>query len=239
LCTLALGLLGIFPAPAQKQVTALAGLALTPYIIQDRDCGIEVDILRQALALSGYTVKLEYVPFARVPVSIRNREADCALTINEASGIPGVFYSRSHVRYQNVAIALRSSHLRIASMMDLKRYKVIAFQEATSYLGPAFREVATADGTGYSEMANQDTQVKMLFSGRTDVVVMDINIFKYIRQAIRDVDVSPDVDIFPVFKPTRYKIGFIDPALCDRFNEGLARLRASGKYNLILKHYIK
>jgi ABC-type amino acid transport substrate-binding protein len=47
------------------------------------------------------------------------------------------------------------------------------------------------------------------------------------------------VDIFPVFKPTRYKIGFIDPALCDRFNEGLARLRASGKYNLILKHYIK
>ena len=226
-------------ARAQAQLRAVAGLALPPYVIRDGEDGIEVDILRQALALSGYTVRLDFVPFARVPVSLKNREADCALTINESSGITGVFYSQSHVKYQNVAIALRSRGYRIRGTEDLKPYRVIAFQGALNYLGQAFRAMAEGKATGYSEMANQDTQIKMLYSERTDIIVMDINIFHYLRRSIRDVDISPEVAIFEIFKPTYYKVAFTDPEPCRRFNEGLARLRSSGRYEAIFRRYLR
>jgi polar amino acid transport system substrate-binding protein len=79
----------------------------------------------------------------------------------------------------------------------------------------------------------------MLFKDRADVLVMDINIFKYFRQNIEDMDVSPAVTFFKIFPPTAYKVAFTDETVRDKFNAGLKAIKASGKYAAIFKTYIK
>jgi len=223
---------------AQNQVTAVVGLTLPPYIMQGTDNGVDADIVRSALAAEHYTLKLEYVPFARVSVSMANKTADAAFPINEASGVTGVYYSDSHISYQNVVVALKSRGLTIRSPSDLAGLRVVAFGEAPNYLGPEFAAMAKAN-KNYYEIADQEAQVKMLFKDRTDAVVMDINIFKYFRQNIKDMDVSQDVTFYKIFPPTPYKVAFTSKEVRDKFNEGLKAIKASGKYAAIFATYIK
>ncbi len=117
-----------------KELKVAVGLALPPYIIENTKSGLEVDILKEALAASGHTIKLEFLPFARVPITMKDKTVDCALTINESSGITA-FYSDSHIAYQNVAISLKSKNVVVNTIADLKKYKIVAFQDATKYLG--------------------------------------------------------------------------------------------------------
>ncbi len=237
---IAAALLGGHDLSAQTQLTAVVGLALPPYVIKEKDNGLEVDIVRQALKYSNYTLKLQYVPFARVPISLGEKSVDCALTINESSETKGVFYSQSHITYQNVVVGLKSKNLKIASITDLKPIRVVAFQGATNYLGAEFAAIAKAKGSiGYSEIADQEAQVKMLFIDHADVLVMDINIFKYFRQAIKDMDVSAEITYYQIFTPTQYKVAFTSKEVRDKFDDGLAKLKASGKYMEIFKSYIK
>ncbi len=227
-------------AAVAAELKIAVGLALPPYIIEGSNTGIEVDIVQQALLESGNTIKLVYLPFVRVPVSLTDGTADAALTINESSGIKNIFYSDSHISYQNVAVSLKSKNLKIGSVADLSKVSVVAFQNATKYLGSGFADMAKGNSK-YSELGIQDSQVKMLFAGRADVVVMDINIFKYFRQKVnsKDADVNQEIVIHEIFAPTAYKVGFKDKALCEKFNAGLKKLKSSGKYGTIWKKYIK
>ena len=223
---------------AQTVIKAVVGLSLPPYVIQGSDNGVDADIVRQALAAGNYALKLDYVPFARVAVSMANKTADAAFPINEGSGVTGVYYSDSHISYQNVVVGLKSRSLKIGSVADLKGLRVVAFGDARNYLGADFAAMAKAN-KNYYEIADQESQVKMLFKDRADVLVMDINIFKYFRQSIKDMDVSPEVTFFKVFEPTPYKVAFTSKDVCDRFNTGLKAIKASGKYNEIFNTYIK
>ncbi len=229
---------GAAAAGAQGVIKAVVGLSLPPYIMQGSDTGVDADIVRQALAAENYTLKLEYVPFARVAVSMANKTADAAFPINEASGVSGVFYSDSHISYQNVVVALKSRSLKVGSVSDLKNMRVVAFGDARNYLGPDFAAMAKSN-KNYYEIADQESQVKMLYKDRADVLVMDINIFKYFRQNIKDMDVSQDAVFYNLFEPTAYKVAFTSKDVCDKFNAGLKALKASGKYDQIFKTYIK
>ena len=223
---------------AQTVIRAVVGLSLPPYVIQGSDNGVDADIVRQALAASNYTLKLDYVPFARVAVSMTNKTADAAFPINEASGVTGVYYSDSHISYQNVVVGLKSKSLKIGSVEDLKGLRVVAFGDAKNYLGTDFAAMAKAN-KNYYEIADQESQVKMLFKDRADVLVMDINIFKYFRQNIKDMDASQEVTFFKIFDPTPYKVAFTSKEVRDKFNAGLKAIKASGKYNEIFNTYIK
>jgi polar amino acid transport system substrate-binding protein len=223
---------------AQTEIKAVVGLSLPPYIMQGGDNGVEADIVRQALLSEKYDLKLEYVPFARVSVSMGNKTADCAFPINEGSGVTGVYYSDSHISYQNVVVALTSRGLAVKSIADLKRLRVVAFGDAKNYLGPEYAAMAK-ENKNYSEIADQEAQVKMLFKDRADVLVTDINIFKYFRQNITDMNVSQPVTYYKIFPATAYKVAFTDKAVRDKFNAGLKAIKASGKYAAIFKMYIK
>jgi len=223
---------------AGKELKVAVGLALPPYIIQETGVGIEVDILKQALADAGYTVKLIFVPMARIKVALSDGTADAALTITEASGVTSAFYSDSHVSYKNAVITLKSRALKIAGIPDLAKLDLVAFQDALLYLSADYAAMAKGNAK-YSELADQQSQVKMLFAGRTDAIIMDINIYKYFKKMIKDIDVSQDVVIHEIFAPSNYKIGFKEKAVCDLFNAGLKKLKSSGKYESIISAYIK
>ncbi|MFC3149923.1 substrate-binding periplasmic protein [Litoribrevibacter euphylliae] len=213
------------------------GLALPPYVIADNDSGMELDIVREALRLSGHTSEPVYLPFGRVPKSVEEGASDAALTVTESSGLNNVHYSDSHITYQNVAVSLAVNKFPINSVADLSSRSVIAFQDATKYLGGQFANMASSNKR-YSEKAKQSKQITMLFAERVESVVMDINIFKYFRAAEQKVKTDSDVTIHEIFEPSHYKVGFRRQQHRDDFNKGLKQLKESGQYEAILKKYV-
>jgi len=220
-----------------RDVKVAVGHALPPYIFPETGVGIEIDIVRQALAPGGFEVEPVYLPLARVPHQLAAGKVDAALTISASSGLENVHYSDSHVAYRNVAVSLAQSGLRIDSVADLAGKSVIGFQNATAYLGEEFAAVATANRR-YSELADQERQVKMLCLGRAQVIVADVNIYRYYSQNTASVDTTIATVIHPIFPATPYQVAFLDPDLRDRFNRGLAALRESGEYAAIIAKYV-
>lgn len=235
LCCLLAGL----PAAAEELQTAI-GLSLPPYIIADENRGMEFDVAKEAMAKAGYTLAPKYVPFARVRKSLEEKSVDAALTVNPAMNLKGVCLTEPVITYQNVAVTLKDSGIDINSVSDLGGYKMIGFQGAQDILGPDFK-AQSEKSPDYSEVPDQEKQVQMLFLGRTQVFVGDINIFKYFRQALADAgkDVGAEVNIHEIFEPTPYSIGFVDEAVCKKVNAALAELRGSGRHAEILNSYVQ
>lgn len=188
---IALFILTMAASTSAKEINLVAGLSLPPYIIQETNKGMEQDIISEALGLKGHTLKLKYVPFVRVVVDYKKN--DGAVTINESSGIKGN-YSDVVMVYQNYAISLLDKGIKINEIKDLGDKNIVAFQNATKYLGDAYAETVKGNKK-YKEQGKQDLQVKLLYSGRADAIVSDINIFKYYRNQLKDFDTSASLII--------------------------------------------
>jgi len=137
--------------------------------------------VKEALAFKGHQMIEKYMPFIRVNNELDKRRVDGALTISEASGIKDIYYSDSHITYQNVVISLTGNNYKIDSISDLSGRNVLVFADAAIYIGTEYAEMAE-NNPDYNELNQQENQVAMLFKGRADVLVCDINIFKYYRQ---------------------------------------------------------
>lgn len=223
-----------------KELKMGIGLALPPYIIKDHQeaKGFEYEVVKEALAKKGYKVKPRFLPFGRLTAKGVFKKIDGVLTTNEASGLKNIHYSDSHVTYQNVAITLKKNNKNINSIADLGQGTVLAFQNATKYLGETYKRVVSKN-KGYREIADQEAQVARLFMGKTDALVGDINIFKYFRMNTKRSDTSAPIRIHKIFSPVHYKVGFVDIKVRDDFNSGLKSLRESGAYEKIVARYIK
>ncbi len=221
-----------------KELKIAIGLSLPPYFIEGKAEGMEFEVIQQALAVKGHTFKPEYLPFARVTKAIEDKQVDGAATIREDSGIK-TNYSSEHITYQNFAITLKEKNLKIDSIADLNGKSIAAFQNAKKYLGPDFAKMADAN-KAYVEHATQQTQNKLLFSGRVDVVVGDKNIFNYFTPQIsKEVSTDKELVFHPIFPATQYKMGFTDAQIRDDFNEGLKQIKANGAYQKIIEKYSK
>lgn len=211
---------------------------LPPYIISDQNQGVELDIVREALALKGHSIKTVFLPIKRVSSFFDKGKVDAALTVNELSSLKHAHYSDPYITYQNVVIGLAERNLKIETLKDLDGYSLVAFQHAEQYLGEDFAAMARRNAK-YSERADQNLQISLLFSKRTDLVVMDINIYKYYKKLETFADTSQPVSVFKLFPPSNYKVAFRDKSIQEDFNEGLRMLRVSGRYQEIIRSYIE
>src|SRR3546814_17030511 len=91
--------------------------------------------------------------------------------------------------YQNIAFTLERNRLPINEVADLAYYDVMAFQHARRLLGPALLQ-AQRINTRYHEVANQMLHVRALFTGRTDVVIADRRISRFLLHS-SDAGVDP------------------------------------------------
>lgn len=214
------------------------GLSLPPYVIADERRGMEYDIVREALADAGYEMVPVFIAFGDVPRAIADGIADAAMTVTDAT-VPDQPLSDVHITYQNVAITLRSRHLAIGEIADLKGFSILVFQKAGDYLPALFAETVAGE-PGYRETAEQFRQPLELYRGEIDVVVADINIFNWFRSDPRvraDADNAQAITVHSLFAPTPYRVAFGDPAARDAFNHALAGLHASGRYAAIVASY--
>jgi polar amino acid transport system substrate-binding protein len=207
-----------------------------PYIFENEARGLEYDIVMTAAQRGGLEPVAYYAPMERLNLMLSKDQLDVIATTNERSG-GSIFYSDAYIRYQNVAVALRSRNLDIQRISDLVGYSVNAFQRARFLLGSEYQAMAE-NNPRYREEAFQIARNRMLYSGRVEVVVTDMRILRYFnREVYAQVDVSQPLTLYPVFAATDYKLGCRQQAHCERFNQGLAMIRENGEYRSIERRY--
>lgn len=221
-----------------RDVLMAVGRSLPPYVIVDEWRGLEYDIVREALAVEGHTLKPHFTTFARVVRELESGGADAAMTMRPDSGVRAC-YSDVHISYRNYAISLAKNNLTIKTVRDLTDRSVLAFQNASLYLGDAYREMAERN-PAYREDAQQSLQPIMLFLERVDVVVADRNIFAWFAdqpEVKSRVSTTAALRFHPIFPQTDYRVAFKDKVLCDSFNRGLKKIRENGLYDKISLRY--
>jgi len=207
-----------------------------PYVFENERRGLEYDIVAAAARAAGYELEVYYAPMERLHLALSRGTLDGIATTNAYSGLEA-HYSEPYVYCHNVVLALSSRGYRITSIADLGRYSISTFQRARRLLGPEFQAMAEANPR-YREEAQQINRNRLLYSGRTDVVVGDPRIMRYFNREVgAQVDTTQPVTQYMLFPPTAYSVGFRLDEQRVRFNQGLAAIRANGEYLRIEQRY--
>lgn len=236
------GGLAVASAQAQQSGRGVLEIGLrpvAPYVIQKPDGslgGLEYELIAAAMQAGGFDFLAELVPFGRLPEDFRRGMFDGIAPANAAMGLPGCL-TRTLLVYRNTAFAVASRKLPLQVVADLMGYDVMAFQNAHRILGGAMADVQSRNPR-YREVANQMLQVRALFSGRTDVVIMDRRIFRHLMHSPEiGVDTSAALQEFALFPPTEYSVAFRRAELCATFDRGLETIRRNGSYDQILRRW--
>lgn len=224
-------------AVAQPIVTGFR--LVPPYVIQQSDgrlTGLEFELVSAAAAAGGLELRAEVAPFGRLPEDFRRGTVQAFTPASRDLQLPGCL-SDTVLVYRNTAFTLQQRGLRIAGIADLGGHDVLAFQNAHAVLGPEMAALRAANPR-YREVANQMLQIRALFSDRTDVVIADRRIFRYLmRSPETGFDRVPAVSEHAIFPPTPYSVAFRDPQHCTAFNAGLAQIRRSGMFDEIMRRW--
>ncbi len=241
-CLLSLIIFGFLPSLSLAQeVTVGVGFALPPYVIQEDNSGIELDIINAIFSLKGHTSKIIYWPNARVFSAFEAGQVDVASNVKKGLLRRG-YYSDTVVTFHNAAISLKKNKGFIKNINDLKHEGVLAFQNASRVLGTEFTHMASTN-ENYAESADQSNHVVMLYRGRVDFIISDIAIFYYHRKQalisnrLNPKEIDKPVNFNRIFSENHYVFAFLDEKIKNDFNEGLKEIRKNGLYDRILKKY--
>ncbi len=233
---LGLGFLFVANASEKQKIEMAAGLPKPPFVIKNGQ-GMQLDIVKAALAMHNIEVKFVYMPFGRNIPNYRRFSFDGVITVPSHIEQPGMFVSTPYIRYQNIAVSLSENNLDISTIADLADKKVIAFQRAKKYLGEDYYQAAL-QARSYREVAEQEQQVSALFLKHAEVIVLDVNIFKYYLSRSKSERFNAAYKLHYIFDESYYSAGFRDQAVQKAFDDGILKLKQSGEYQKILDHYL-
>ncbi|HJV06977.1 MAG TPA: transporter substrate-binding domain-containing protein [Chromobacteriaceae bacterium] len=219
---------------APKVITIAFGESMPPYVIQESNSGLEMDIVRAALKAQGYDLTPVYYSQARLRLGLRSSRVDGIATVND---VPGNL-SDIYIRYEDVAITLAERHLLLRSIEDLAHYRVLGFPQAAHYLGKRYYAMAQRN-PNYSEPPNQLDQNRLLYHNAADVVVADRRIYHWMDRQLQQVynERPRPVEEHALFMRVPYRVVFRSATVRDAFNAGLRTIQKNGQYAQILNHY--
>ncbi|MDC8758713.1 substrate-binding periplasmic protein [Janthinobacterium fluminis] len=223
-------------------VSMAFGDNLPPYIMAQNHSGIELDVVREALAYRGHLLQPKYMPMGRIVTSFVAGSVDAIMMdVGEDLEARGGHYGAPPVLYDNFLITLKRRHLQLRKPADLKGLTIMAFVGAAKRYPDWLRALSRTPD--YVERNSQSAQPLLLAMGRYDVVLSDRTIFQYYSRLQQLADpnfVAPDVDEHALtpLDPRDYRPVFRDAAIRDDFNAGLEQLRKSGRYKAIYDKYL-
>lgn len=235
-------LLFLFLLPSySKEIKMSFGSKLPPYVFPSTNTGIELDIIRAALAYKGHTLSPKYFQLYKVPLVFKDNLVDAAMTDlgNDLSSYG--FYANPAVLYNNVFITLKENNFIINSPEDLNSLILTSFQGAVKRY-PKWLE-PVKEKYNYFEQNNQKLQVLVLHKKRVDVILTDINIYKYNVLKLQKERNFQAKDVkyhyFNKINVLNYRPVFKDEKIRDDFNEGLKYIKENGTYEAIYNKYLK
>lgn len=219
-----------------KELLLIAGLEKPPYVIPNLNAGFEIDLMRTVLSTLDHEISVVYVPYGRTYELMKQINADIGLTLSVKSGVESEMLSHPYVTYQNVAISLKEKALRLSKIADFQKFTLVAFQNASKILGPDFAKAAKASPL-YIELPEQHRQVELLLDGKVEVVLMELNIFKYFAKSITGTINMENVAVHSIFPLTHYSAAFAAPELREAFNRAFTQYIKTPEYAELLKKY--
>ena len=232
----------IAPAATAQAETPSIGIGFrpsAPYVIRAADgtlSGLEYELVTLAAGSAGLRLRARLAPLGRLSEDFRRGSLQDFAPANPAMKLPGCI-SDTVLVYRNMAFSLQNRRLDIATPADLLAADVTAFQNAHVLLGPTVAALAQ-NADRYHEVANQMLQIRALFSGRTDVVLAERRIFRYMmRSPDAGVNTSQSLVEHDIFPPTPYGVAFQRQDDCIAFNRGLAAIRHNGVYDNVLRRW--
>ncbi len=234
------------PASVAEEITAAFGENRPPFVFGTSQTGLEIDIVREALAVSGHTLKVLHMPNSRLQLlaSVNETEIDAVVGVRDRSAEK--YTSDPYITFHNYAITRAVQRLVIESVADLENKSVVAWQNAWNDLGreyrrlfdPQLRALSAAD---YYEHPDQRKQVEMFWKGRMDVIVIDRTLFLWQSNKLAEaLDTTPEVIFHDIFAVRTYFYAvFTSRQMRDDFNRGLAALKHSGKYQQLVDAWIR
>lgn len=234
-----------FCGQANDKVVSIGVAHFPPYSIVEGGSitGAEVEIIQESLAIMGYRAKFISYPYGRLPLAFSSKDIDSTIVTLKNFHKLDVFYSEVVLpEYQTVAVHLEKNKLKIDSINDLEYLSVLAHQRAHLFYGAEYKRIAemNKEAATYNETARQESQVRMLFYDRIDVIVLAHEIFMYLKSN----SIYPERDRkFVVSKIFGDKFGFYnafwDKKVRNDFNSGLAKIKTNGTYDQILIKYLQ
>lgn len=243
---IALSLIFVITSTAASAEDLVIGFAdhSAPYVMPDNlDPGISVEIVREAFRIVGLDIKPAYQSYKRIKEQVRQGRLDGAAGAMP-EGEEGLYFSEPCIAFDNVAIVRKNDGIEISGIADLPGHRVVAWQNAHDHLGGEFQQlfgdhVRDDYVQRYYDLADQVAQVRMFWSERADVIVIDDVIFDYMTSLLADdFEIDQDLERHRIFGGlTVFSVAFSDKTLRDQFNRGLAKLRQSGAYDAIYEKY--
>jgi len=234
--------LALFLKPAnafanEEEITLASRVDLPPYTERGATGGIEVDLVTAILAEGGFRAKFIQFPINRMVLSFVNQRTD-GLLLQLQDVKTGGCVTDVYFEHANVAVTLKEAGLTLARIEDLSNYAVLSFEGATRFMRPAFK-TAVEKSPHYVEVAFQETHLDLLYQGRFDTVVGDEWILRHSLKVLFDETGDyREIVSHPIMEPLKYVAHFHKDFHCKAFNDGLTALRATGRYDAILKaHY--
>lgn len=227
-------------AVSAEEIVMAFGEKIAPFSFPESDSGIELEVIGEALAVKGHTLRPRYYPLARVPLEFKMAHVDAAMT-DLGAGAQGGYFGEPAVIYDNVFVTLSQRALKISKPEDLNGLVVVSFPGGLK----RYPEWLTAvdQEHRYFEQNNQELQVAGLNKGRFDVVLSDKNIYRYFELLLNRNNLfrakAVDMHAFTQANPNDYRPVFRSEKVRDDFNAGLAHLKASGRYQAIYDSYLK
>lgn len=236
---LTLGLFLIQPVFADE-VRMAFGEKLPPYILPETHSGIEIDIVKEALAYRGHKLIPEFLPMARLTITYKNKNVDALMMdVGEPVAEKDGHYGEVPVLYQNAFITLKKRKIIINKPSDLNGFLINGFVGAEKRF-PEWLSLPSKTNN-YFEKSDQSLQVQQLLLGRIDVALSEPNIFKYYYlKSKSNKDFSSEIEIHQVIKenPLNYRPVFRSKKIRDEFDAGLRALKKSGRIQAIYNRYL-
>ncbi len=206
-----------------------------PYMIQQGDTGIDLDITRAALSRAGYKMQVQFMSLEKAFVALHDGRLDATVPI--FSGVQKrVYFSSPHVYYTPGVYSLKKNKLIINKLSDLKPYRIATFQGAKGYFGQEFSYIASS-AIRYFEHSDMSKLIELLNNGIVDVVVLDYNIFFYYWAVEYGIQRKDDVVYHPVMPAVTASVGFHNSKVRDDFDKALEAIKKDGTYRKILNNY--
>ncbi len=229
---------------ASETIKVAFGNALPPWVIPTNNEGIIIDMLKETFKGTGYSIKPIYYPYARRIISYKQGKAGAVCDMNakivKGNGLKGYLTQIAYF-YENIGVSLKKNGFKFEKISDLTGHSVVSWQGAKTAIGGEYEKMANANKK-YSEVANQEKQIKLVFLNRADLIQLDRQIFKYYRNKMSKdgrFNTKEPVDIFPLFGKNECGFLFRDGKAGKTFDGNFAKLKESGRYKELFEKYTK
>jgi ABC-type amino acid transport substrate-binding protein len=210
-------------------------VSLQPYFLPFQEGGLAYDAVKAAFAAQGATVRPLFVSGRKIDSLLtEDTRADCVPMVS--LGTEHGWHSAKKIRLLHYFVVTRPG-VKMNSLKDLKRRRVLGYSGAYSYLGEEFRSEMKANPS-YREIGNHRAQVRLLLQGTVEAIIADRLLVSWYLDYLREEGVTNTEVVFhDLFERVVHEFICRSPNVAKQFNIGLAQILEDGTLERILANY--